>query len=267
MAVSVVGITQLPFAKNQMTHVYSYGIFDKNTSEFICKLLQDTTTLIIMDYEGNFELNDVLLGFSVDSEIEECMNPLRSKLRSCYESGRLIGFNMTRTRRIPHTYLKGLDGHKYERLAKKYPLENNKILENPTLLQQFCSDVVTSYSFSDLDSLLLYRTAFDRNITIEDFRSIGIIDRKFVYIHDILETQLSSMENSAYLFIAKKGSKANGNYLWFKNKIDNKLTDFQILNKDIVPDKIKIKRQLKYSKKEVRHLNFIAINELSNCMW
>ncbi len=268
---------------NKITHIQSYGFEDESTIDLICNLMEDTSVVLIVDNYGNFMLNSLLLGYYVFEDGEEvfCLENIE-RLKKCLDTKRIIGFNTRNRQKIPTFYLKKRNESVYSKLINQHvPKTSNPeiFFSDSTSLYNFCQDIVNSYSFSKLDSLILVKTAFNQEITVDDFVNVNLVNKKFIYFHfDYTNYKefdnsilLNKDDNSNYfVLLAKEGSKkGRSDYLKLKNKIKNanQLKKFDLIDKASLPKKIRITKKKYFRKEEVHNLKFIFIERHRNCLY
>ena len=268
--------------KNKLIHIETYGLEDENTTKLICGLMQDTNNFVIIDYFGGFDLNSLYLGYHdfYDNEHPACADRI-TKLKGCIDLNRVIGYDLHRRSSIPVDYLSDRNKERLNALLSRHQLdaEAAKSLKDPKKITEVCVDIVKTFDFNRLDSMLLFKNALDQDLTINDFASVGIIEKNFIYIHQDYSIDFNnykkllsepSLANHVYIMIPKEGSKNNRVKLVnVKNKIKvpNGTEDFVVLERESVPKKIKIARGLTIDKNQFPNVGFLLVNKLSNCIW
>lgn len=267
------------FKRNTISHVEIDGLEDMHTIEFLKKALKDSSVILIIDDLGDFTINSLVNKFYefIDNEVPACFKNIEF-LRSFIDMNRVIGFNYNRKHKLPSFFLKKKNAFLYEGLVNKYNIDNNKKhlnISDSTLLHSFCADVVELYQFNKLDSLVLFRSAFNQKLQISDFESIGITDRKIIYIHFNYTDYIYYKDNiglngdNIYLFVSSKGSANNHiGFLKFRNRIKKAktLNNFDFVPFESLPKKIHVTRELILEKAKLQNVKFLYLKELQNCL-
>lgn len=267
---------------NKLIHIETYGLEVENTTKLICSLMQDTNNFLIIDYYGGFDLNSLYYGYHefYDNEHPACADRI-SKLKNCIDLNRVIGYDLHRRFSIPVDYLSDRDKDKFNELLARHQFdaEAAKLLNDPKKITEMCVDIVKTFEFNRLDSMLLFKNALDQNLTVNDFASVGIIDKNFIYIHQDYSMDFNrykklisepSQVNQVYIMVPKEGATDNRVKLVnVKNKIKvpNDTEDFVVLKREVVPKKIKIAKGLTIDKEQYPNVGFLLVNKLSNCIW
>lgn len=216
--------------QSKINIVNYYGIHDRSTVDYLSELLRDTNNIaFLMDF--NF------LYFQEIKENHDLSGLISHECDSNFNE--LAKFN--------NLYGGGLKGERES--LKSVDFKSNKI--------QF-----------EIDSLI--------KLTTND----TLLNKKYYFLYstydfiDGTNNFINEFKKSSYsvsMFIVLKGSKNQGNIslLNFKNKIkgSNKKQPFQTLDFKDLPRKVKLDKDYKIDKINLRFCKFIYVPKLDNCRW
>lgn len=258
--------------------IVTYGLVDESTVVLIKELISDTNNFIVYNDFSYLLINSLFDRYFAlrGGESPLCEKSIEPILTFSFEEKqRFKGFNLEE--KYLDFYFKSKNHFIYDGIIKSLPIKNLDSclvhLDSITKMDMV-NTIISEYSLSSLDSLILKNELNNIDLTKEDLIKIGM-NKRIINLYS-LNTHVNGYEDfiksqkvrkNVFFILPRSGSRRSRslNYLIFKNRIKGHYEDFSIIETKDVPKKITFSKYTHLKKTDLVGFNFIFISELKNC--